>query len=167
VKKWLSRLVPLLVLAGLGIWGWTVFFPGPEQVIRKRLKDLARTASFTGKEGNFAKLASVQSLTSYCTPDVEITVDVPGHSRQTITGHGELLQVAGAARVYTGGFSVQFFDILVDVAPDKRSAVAELTARASVPREHDFYVQELKFTLKKMGGHWLVYRAETVKTLSP
>jgi hypothetical protein len=167
MKKWSWRLVLLVVLGGLGFWGWSVLFPGPEQVIRKRLNNLARTASFSSQEGTLVKLAGAQALTAYCTPDVEIIVDVPGHSRQTITGQDELRTAAAAARTYASGCNLQFFDIIVTVAPDKQSANAELTARANVPRERDFFVQELKFALKKVEGKWLICRAETVKTLAP
>ncbi len=167
MKKWALRLVVLLVLAGLGYWGWRVWFPGPEKAIRKRLNELAQTASFSGNEGTLVKLAGAQALTTFCTPDVEITVDIPGHSRQTISGHEELLQAVAGARSYANGFNVEFFDILVTVAPDRNSAVAELTAKGNVPREGDFYVQELKFALKKVEGKWLIYRADTVKVLSP
>jgi hypothetical protein len=167
MKKWWLRLLLVVVLAGLGYWGWRVWFPGPEEVIRKRLNELAHTASFSGNEGTLVKLANAQALTTFCTPDVEITIDVPGHSRQTISGQEELLQAVAGARSYTSGFSVEFFDILVTVAPDRNSAVVELTAKGNVPRERDFYVQELKFVLKKVEGKWLIYRAETVKVLSP
>jgi hypothetical protein len=167
MKKWISRILVLGVMAGLGYWGWRNWFPGPEQVIRKRLNELARTASFSGGEGTLVKLAGAQALTSFCTPDVEITVDVPGHSRQTISGHDELMQAAAAARSYASGLNVQFFDILVTVTPDRNAATAELTAKANVPRERDFYVQELKFNLKKIEGKWLIFRAETVKILTP
>ena len=165
-KSWV-RLILLLVLAGLGFWGWRVFFPGPEAVIRQRLNKLARTVSFSGNEGNFAKVAHVQALPTFCTPDVEITVDVPGYSRQTISGHAELIEAAGGARFSPTRINVEFFDMLVQVAPDQNSAVADLTARVNVSRDKDFYVQELKFQLKKVEGKWLIFRAETVKTLSP
>jgi hypothetical protein len=167
MKKWLWRVVAVVLLVGLGYWGWRVWFPGPEQAIRKRLTELARTASFTGREGTLVKLANAQALTTFCTPDVEIILDVPGHSRQTISGHDELLQAAAAARSYSHAVKVELFDILVTVAPDKNSAVAELTVKANVPSERDFYVQELRFTLKQVEGKWLISRVESVKTLSP
>ena len=63
------------------------------------------------------------------------------------------------------GLTVEFLDINVTVGPDQKSAVANLTAKAKVPGE-DFMVQELKFTLKKIQGAWLILRVETVKTLS-
>jgi len=52
----------------------------------------------------------------------------------------------------------------VAVAPDNQSAVATLTGKGRVAGESDFFVQELKFTLKRVEGEWLIYRVETVKT---
>jgi hypothetical protein len=97
---------------------------------------------------------------------VEITVAIPGHSTQTINGRDDLLSAVAGARSAVHGFNVEFFDILVTVAPDQNSAVANLTAKGNVPAEKDFYVQELKFLLKKVEGQWLIFRVETVKTLS-
>jgi hypothetical protein len=167
MKKWLLRLALLILLIGLGFWGSRALFPSPEQVIRQRLTELARTASSSGNEGALVKLANAQALTAFCTPDVEITIDIPGRSRQTISGQEELLQAAAGARSLANGLTVQFFDILVNVAPDRSSAIAELTAKANIPQEREFYVQELKFRLKQVNGKWLIFRAETVRTLSP
>jgi hypothetical protein len=54
----------------------------------------------------------------------------------------------------------------VTVAPDKQSAVANLTAKGNVPGDKDLLVQEMKFKLKKVGRSWYIQRIETVKTLS-
>jgi hypothetical protein len=166
MSKWLWRVAALAVLAGLGFWGWRILFPRPEHVIRSRLNDLARTASFSGTEGALLKVAKAEALTGFCTPDVEIIVDVPGYQHQEIHGSAELLQAAAAVRTYRQGFKVQFFDIVVNVAPGQNSAVADLTARGDVPHERDFSVQELRFTMKKADGKWLVSRVETVQPLS-
>ena len=166
MKKWSVRIVLIAVLAGLGFWGWRALFPSPEQVIRKRLTALAQAASFSGKEGTLARLAGAQAVTTFCTPDVEITVDVPGFSRHTFEGNDELLQAVAGARSTGRGFSVQFLDIIVTVAPDQNSATAELTAKGVLSGEKDLYIQELKFCLRKVEGKWLIFRAETVKTVS-
>ena len=166
MKKWLGRLVLVAVLAGLGFWGWRVLFPPPEKVIRKRLNELARTASFSGTEGALVKVAKAQAVTAFCTPDVEIMVDVPGYPYEEIHGTAELLQLAAAVRSYREGLDVQFYDIVVNVAPDQNSAVAELTAKGDVPHDRDFNVQELRFKLKKLDGKWLISHAETVHTLT-
>jgi hypothetical protein len=167
MKKWILRLCLLAVLIGGGLWGWRTLFPSPEQVIRRRLTEVARAASFPANQGALARLADAQSLTAFCTPDVEINVDVPGHSRQTLSGQDELLQAIVAARTALRGLNVEFFDILVTLAPDRSSAVANLTAKAQVPAERDFYVQEIQFNLRQTDGKWLIVRAETVRALSP
>ena len=41
--KIIIRIALLAALAALGIWLWTVLFPRPEKVIRRRLTELART----------------------------------------------------------------------------------------------------------------------------
>jgi hypothetical protein len=61
---------------------------------------------------------------------------------------------------------VQFPDINITVAPDKQSAVADLTIAVSIAGEHDSIVQEMKITLQKISGQWLIIRVETVRTLS-
>jgi len=166
MKSWFARIILVAVLAGLGFWGWRAWFPSPEEVIRQRLTELARTASCSGKESALVKLAGAQALTSFCTPDVEITVDIPGYSRRTFSGHDELVQAAVGARSAGRAFSVEFLDIIVTVASDRTSAVADLTAKGNVSGEKDLYVQELRFRLKKVEGKWLIFRAETMKTLS-
>src|SRR5947199_6027185 len=70
------------------------------------------------------------------------------------------------ARTLAGGLSVEFLDVNVAVAPDRQSAVADLTAKGKVPGEKDILVQELKIKLKKIGRGWYLQRVETVKSLS-
>jgi hypothetical protein len=165
MKHWLFRGVMLAALIAAGIWGWRVLFPGPEQVIRKRLTELARAASFRPDESPFAAWSNSQEVTTFCTSDVEITVEGPGHSPQTLNGREELLQAAAGVRSIVGSLKVEFLDTTVTVVPGKPIGFANLTAKGTVPGDKDFLVQELKFTFKKIDGHWLISRVETVKTL--
>jgi hypothetical protein len=166
MKKWMVRLLLLVVLAGVGYWVWTFFFPPPERIIRQRLLEVARLVSFSPKEGSIAKLANAQKLTSFFTDDLEVTIDIARNSRKTFSGRDELLQAAIGARNMISSFNVEFFDITVVVSPDKTSATVNLTANGSVAGEKDSIVQELKFSLKKIGNNWIINRIETVKTLS-
>jgi hypothetical protein len=166
MKTWLVRGILLIALAAVGFWLWTVFFPSPEHVIRKQLDQLALSVSFASNEGSLAKAINSERLTGFFTPDVEIMVDVPGHSQHTLHGRDELLQAAMAARGMAGSLSVEFLDINVTLAPDKMSAVVNLTAKGRAGTERDMLVQELKFSMKKVKRDWLIYQVETVKTLS-
>ena len=94
------------------------------------------------------------------------TVDVPGEARQKISGQDDLLKAAMAVRTYLSSLKVELLDINITFAPGKTSAVANLTLKARVNGDRDFIPQELKFTLKKVKGEWLIREAETVRTLS-
>jgi ketosteroid isomerase-like protein len=165
MKKGVLRGFLAAVLIAAGIWVWWTFFPSAQRAIRKTLLELAKAACIAPNESPLAKAINSKKVTDFCTGDVEITVDIPGYSRQTINGRDELLQAAMGARALVGGLNVEFLDIHVTVGPDKQSAIAELTAKGKVPGDKDLLVQELKFTLKKMGGDWLIQKVETVKTL--
>jgi hypothetical protein len=165
MKKWLSRVIVAGVLAALGLWGWRVVFPSPEEIIRKRLDELAKAASFSSGEGLLAKAWNASSLGEFFTLDVQVTVDVPG-TQHTISGRDELLQAAVGARSEVGSLSIEFPDIKVTVAPDKNSAVVYLTAKGKASGQTDFYLQELRLRMTRIKRDWLIDQIETVKTLS-
>ncbi len=166
MRRWLFRAIVTAVIVAGGLWLWGVFFPGPEHVIRKRLNELAQAVSFSSNEGSLAKAINAERLTGFFSPDVEITVDIPGHPQQTFHGRDEVLQAGMAARGLAGSLSVEFLDMNVTLAPDRMSAVVNLTAKGRAGSEKDLLVQELKLTMKKVKEGWLIIQVETVKTLS-
>ena len=164
--KIIFRIVLAAALIALGVWLWFVLFPSPEKVIHKRLVKLARTVSFSPDEGNLVRLAGAQSLAGFFSSNIVVNINVPGRVQHSIIGRQEVTQAALGARSAVSGLDVKFPDINVTVAPDKQSAEADLTVEAKVAGEHDPIVQEMKFTLQKIDGEWLVTRIETVRTLS-
>jgi hypothetical protein len=166
VKKVLCRLVLVVALLALGVWGWRVFFPDPEQVIRKQLAKLARTATFSSNEAAMARLWNAQAFGNFFTSDVEISVEAPGGSPVTMAGRDNLVGQVLAARSAMGGLRVEFPDVSVTIGPDNVSATAYVTAKAKAAGERDPYLQELKFTLQKVGRDWLIRKVESSKTLS-
>ncbi len=166
MKRNLSRVIPVLVLLALGIWCWRVFFPNPEQVVRKRLAQLARTASFSSGEAPMARLLNAQAFGDFFAADVEVRVDVPGTPAFTLSGRDNLVERVLGARSALTSLHVEFPDISVTIGPDHVSATAYVTAKARASGEGDPYLQELKFTFQKVGRDWLIRKVETVKTLS-
>jgi hypothetical protein len=164
--KIIFRLVLAAALVAFGVWLWTVLFPSPEKVIHKRLVELARTVSFSSNQGNLARLAGAQNLGFFFSTNIEVNIDVPGRERLNLVGRGEVMQAVLTVRSAVAGLTVKFLDINITVAPDKQSAVADLTVDADVSGQRDAIVQEMKFTLQKTDGKWLVTRIETVRTLS-
>jgi hypothetical protein len=165
MKPWVLRLLATLAVAALAIWLWRTFFPGPEFVLRKNLKELAAVASFGPKEAPLAKLSNVEKLCSFFAPDAEIRIEIQGYAPQMIKGKDDIFQKAGFVRQYVATVQVDFLDTIISLAPDRQTAVANLTAKIKVSGDRDFYPQELKFTFQKIGGKWLIIKVETVKTL--
>ena len=164
--KIVFRIVLLAALAALGIWLWTVLFPSPEKVIRRRLTKLARTVSSAANESDLTRLAAARSVAGFFSTNVELNVDLPELGQHSSLDREEITQAALMARSRAGGVRVKFPDINITVAPDKQSAVADLTVEANISGEHDSVVREMKFTLRKTDGQWLITRVETVRTLS-
>jgi hypothetical protein len=165
MKTWSLRLILLAIVIALGFWGWRTFFPSPEKVIRKRLGELAKAASFVANEGPLAKAWNASLLADFFTPDVQVRVEVPG-SWHTITGRDDLLRAALGVRSTLPALTIEFPDIKVKVAPDRASAVVNLTAIGKVPGDRDFQLQELRMRLIKVKRVWLIHHIETVRTLS-
>ena len=161
----LLRLILVAALLALGAWLWTALFSGPEKIIRKRLAEVARAASFGPNEGSLARFANVAKLTGYFSADIEVKIEALGERQRAFSGRDEITQAALAVRSAVSALKVEFLDVTVTMAPDRQSANADLTARAAVPGQKDFEVQEMNFALKKIDGEWLITRAETVKTL--
>ena len=164
--KVIIRIVLLAALAALGIWLWTVLFPSPEKVVRRRLTELARTVSSSANESDLARLAAARSVAGFFAATVELNVDLPELGQHNSMDREEITQLALMGRSRAGGLRVKFPDINITVAPDQQSAVADLTVEANVSGEHDPIVQEMKFTLRKTDGQWLITRVETVRTLT-
>jgi hypothetical protein len=164
--KIVFRILLFAALAALGIWLWTVLFPSPEKVIRRRLTELARTVSSSSNEGDLTRLAAARSVAGFFSTNVELNVALPELDRHNSVDREEITQAALFARSKAGGLKVKFPDINITVAPGRQSAEVDLTVIATVTGERDSFVQEMKFTLHKIDGQWLITRVETVRTLS-
>lgn len=166
MKQWIYRLVALAALIAAGIYGYHYFFPSPERVIRKRLLEAQELCSFGPNEGALAKMANAQNLAAFFTTDAQVVVDVQGFSAVALEGRDRIFQTALAARNQMPNLDVSLLDINVTLGPDKQTAKADLTARASQGNQRDFMVQELELNLVKFGRKWLIRKVTTVRTLN-
>ena len=166
MNRWFWRAAITAVLVAMAVWFYTVFFPSPERAIRARLTQLAKSASFGGKESPVAAMANAQRAAGFFMEDVQIRVELPGRIAATVSGRDDVREKTMALRSFGGGLQVEFLDINVTVAPDKNSAEANLTLKGRIAGEKDLIVQELKMLLNKIEGDWKIKRVETVKTLS-
>lgn len=164
--KIVFRLILLVALVALGVWLWTIFFPGPEKIIRQRLDKVAKEASFTANEGALARLGAAQSLAGYFSTNAEVHVDTREAGQHDLIGRQQIMQTVVAAQSVLGSMNVKFLDVVITVASDKQSATADLTVDANVSGQPDSIVQQLKITLQKIDGQWLITRVTTVRVLS-
>ncbi|MGA7741089.1 MAG: hypothetical protein WBP56_23395 [Polyangia bacterium] len=164
--KKLVRLVLAAAVIGLAIWGWRAWFPSPQNAIRARLRDVARTASVDPGEGIIPRGLKAQRLGEYLTPDVAISLDVRGFESHTLQGRDEVTQAVLGAMQRLRGLKIEFVDINVTLDPGSQAAVVNLTGKATITGERDLQVQEFNFKLKKIDRDWLIYRIDTVNTLS-
>jgi hypothetical protein len=164
--KLARRLILVVAFLAAGWWLWSVFFPSPQKAIRRHLEKTARLASFRATEGAMERLGNIAEFAKCFSQDVEVRFETPGGSSQSLAGRDDILRAAGLARNYGNALQVEFLDSILSVAPDRQTATVDLTVRARVPGDHEFFVQEMKLHLKKIGRAWLIIRAETVKTLS-
>lgn len=165
----MKRVVPIiLVIAviGLAFWLWTVLFPSPERVVRSRLDALAKTISFSSRGGMLGNAYDAQKAAEFFTTDTDIDLNAPGYDSITLHGRDEVQQLALAARSRLASLKVEFLDMNITIAAGGETAKVNLTAKAAVPGERDISAQEFNFMLKKVDGKWLIYKVETVKTLS-
>jgi len=162
-----KRIIHVLILVALvlaGRWAWLEFFPSPERVIRQELYDIARLASYSSNEGPAAKLLNAGKLAGFFTPYAVIRLNVPGDV-QSLTGREDIARTAFVVRQRAASMRVEIADMIVTVAPDRSSAIVNLTGRANAPGESDFFVQELRLNVIRDGRQWLISKVETVKTL--
>jgi hypothetical protein len=160
------RLLAVVALIGLGIWVWFGLFPSPEKVIRTRLNHLAKTISFEPKDGAIARGYSAQKAAGFFATNVEISVEGRGMESLHFSGRDEIQQAALGAARFLGGLKVEFLDINITLNPDQQSAKANLTGKWTPTGGRDFGVLEFNFLLQKVNGTWLIYRVDSVKTLS-
>ena len=133
MNMWVRRVLLGAALLAVGVWIWTVLFPSPERVIRNRLTELAKSATFGGNEPPVAVLLNSQKVAGFFTADVEIKVAVPGRSQQVLSGRDNLFQTTMQLHSALGGLQVDFYDIVVTVAPDPMVASMR-SLRTALPR---------------------------------
>jgi hypothetical protein len=164
--KIVLRLVLLVALIAAGVWLWTILFPNPEQIVRKRLTQAAGEASFKSGENPLVSAARAETLAGFFSTNVEIKINVPEFGPRNFAGRDEIMQAAAGARSAFSSLKVEFPDMNITVGPDKLSAVADVAMKVQAAGEKEINVQEMKFTFQKIGGDWLITRVETVRTLS-
>jgi hypothetical protein len=164
--KW--RRLLLWVVAAAVIGGiWNYFHPSPERQIINELHAVARAATFAPGEGAFSKLNQASRLADYFSTNVEVNVNLPDHQEQRLVGRDEIQQATLALLASGNSLNVTFPDMTFTITSGSPTVVVDLTllARITGHGNTDQIAQEMKFTLRKIEGHWLIIKVETIRTL--
>lgn len=159
--KWVFRL-GLLVVVGWAAWA---AWPNDVRQIRQVIGQLAAAVSFSGRDGNIARLASIEATVALLTADAELQVDTAGFPARTLTGREEIREVVAMSRRAEEGIQVEVFDIVVTLGPGEGEATAALTASARSGATELVAAQEFEFRLRKVERRWRVQRIQAVRTL--
>lgn len=159
--KWVIRAV---LLATVGWVAWAVW-PNDARQIRKLIGQLAADVSFSPRDGNIARLASIEATVAHLTADAELQVDTAGFPARTLNGREEIREVVAMSRQAAEGIQVEVFDIVVTLGPGEGEATAALTASARSGATELVAAQEFVFRLRKVDRRWRVQRIQAVRTL--
>jgi hypothetical protein len=152
-------------LAAAGFLLYRYLFPPHEQRIRKTLNDAAATVSFRADTGNLARLAAINRLTAYFTPDVEILVEMPGSNSRRLVGRDEVREAALGTRAAVRSLEIRLRDIGVELDEDRLSARAHVVVDVRIDGDSDPGISEFKLTMTQLEGDWRIRRIEPVRTL--
>src|SRR5262249_40851196 len=100
-----------------------------------------------------------------CATNVEVNVDLPHEHEHRLITRDEIVQGLSAAKT-AATITVKFHDITVTVSGDGLTAQADVTVEVQVSGESEVVIQQMKFTLKKVDGKWLITKVQTVRPLS-
>ncbi|HXE41909.1 MAG TPA: hypothetical protein VN516_02705 [Candidatus Baltobacteraceae bacterium] len=164
--KIIPRGVALVAIAAIAFWIWTILFPAPEKIIRRRLDDVAQNVSFQANENPIAIAMKSEKLATFFSTNVEVNLDIPERAQHSIVGRAEIIQAAAGAHMQVKTLDVKFLDPEIAVSPDKQSATVSLVVSAKSSGETDPIVQPMKFYFQKIGRDWLITRAETLRALT-
>ena len=146
-------------------WWWGVCCAVRGGVLRVWVLRGGGLAPFRANGAACTRLGSAKELAGLFTPEAQAVVNIRGYHDQVIKGRDQFFETAMAARSTGPGATVEFLDPVIQFPGSHEGAVVELTMKAQINGEPDLIVQELRLTMKRQSGEWLIDRIETVKSL--
>jgi hypothetical protein len=159
----LPKAIFWILLLGFVSWGlWYFVFPPPEKVIRQRLSKLAAAIS-EQPQGNISKIANVSHIGSFFHPNVSLNVEGFQRDVSSISGRGELEQMALGARQNGVAVHVEFSNLHIQAVRGETNASALITAEVVLNEQKEPIVQDLRVNFEKLDRKWLIRSVEPTK----
>ena len=154
-----------VVLFGLAFLTIRWMVPSEEERIVRLIRDIAERASFTGREGNIARLAAADALAGSFTRDAEIRIDAVVPAVGPLIGRDAIQQVALAARRGTGGVRVSILGAVAEVDSPGAGRVRFTASADTGGGDGTFDAQDFEARVRKEDGKWRVERVEAIPML--
>ena len=152
-----------ILAVGFAVVRW--LFPGDAARVSRLVQDAARVASWDSNRGGLDRLSGPGKLAGYCTPDVEVMLDLPGTATAVLRGSAEVREAAVAARTQVQALQAEISNLEVTLGPEPGLAKAQGMAVVRLSSSSEPLAFEVLITCRKMGRTWRIARVEPVKGL--
>ncbi len=148
-----------IVLVGLGIWGWTRFFPPPEKQIERTLQKLAAAASFKN-EKPLDRLVAINAVPSFFHTNALVQISHDSYTA-SLKGKTEIREAVAGLRNAKRSVQVQLSDPQIQLDSKTRATVL-VTSTVQLDDDATSQRQILKFRLEKTSRKWWIQQVESI-----
>ncbi len=148
-----------IVLVGLSICGWTLFFPAPEKQIEKTLQKLAASISFKN-EKPIDRLIAVNAVPSFFHTNAFVQI-LHGPYTTTLRGKAEIREAVPGLRNAKRSVQVQLAEPQIQL-DGKNWATVLVTCTVYLEDDTTPQWQILKLRLEKTKRKWRIQQVESI-----
>lgn len=149
-----------IVLVGLGIWGWTQFFPSPEKQIERTLQKLDDAVSFKN-ERPLDRLIAVNAVPSFFHTNALVQI-LHGPYTTTLRGKTEIREAVAGLRNAKRSIRVQLADPQIQLDGKTRATVL-VTCTVYLEDDPMPQRQVFKLRLEKTNRKWRIQQVESIR----
>lgn len=163
----IARLTIIVAIAAGAWFGWAWLFPSDERQIRAVLERIAEGVSAMDDEqgSGLDAMARLAALQDEFAPTATIDAAPPF---DRVNGRQALIAAALRVRGATGQLEIEFADVTIDVAADRQTATAAVTAEAQFDAPdggRTLDARELAMTFTRLDDRWVIATVVLMETL--
>lgn len=147
-------LILLALVAGLAYWAWGVFFPAPEDQIRRALQELAETASFGPNEKSLARLGAITKVPTFFHTNAVVRISSSRYSG-TLEGKQQIRQAVAGSRTVASSVRIELTDPKITLHSPSKATVL-VTATVYIDGDPTPQMQILRLQMVEGKRKWLV-----------
>jgi hypothetical protein len=160
-----KKIIIIAMLAAVGIWAVTYFFPSEEKKIKKQFRLLAEWVSKDPGENTLTTVYKIKHIGTLF--DTTCELKVPVYSFSGNYTPDEISGYAAQGRLASSELHLKFYDLDITF-PEEGNAKVTLTARLTGKLSVGDYIDEtheVESVLRKIGKKWLFSKFEVIEVL--